>query len=331
MPIVPHNYNYFSAFALLLKPELIGSPDVDGSWDMGVEEVCAYLDALVSFLAEEPDVKRGAFPTPMVIQILGGDPFLRLDDLDRVLDIAKLNHFQGEVSTTGLWVESSSQVISTLDRLDGKLHAIFVDTSRLLLDRIGLQRLELLIVEARRRRFGVQIRCGVASDAPFPMELLGLDVMNSDTSIIQVVPMTHSLDAQDAFLLESPPLRRRCAESFAFFVTPGGEVYPCSRGAGLSALRLGSLKTESVSEILAHVRPRATLRHLRENGPYSLYEAMRRGDHADRLSHGYVDACHFHRHVLGDPELSQIAEDAAIYTNPSPSTKRQTSLPILKG
>jgi len=309
--IVPHTYQYFNAFSLLLRPETIGNPAVDSRWEMGWVEACEHLAAFYEFHADKSTANFKAFPTPPVIQVLGGDPFLSIDDLVHVLDTVERNRFLVEVSTTGLWVESASQVSETFDRLDGKVHAIFVDTSRQLLDRIGLHRMELLLVEARKRRLGVKIRCGVAADTPFPNDLMALDVMNADTSITQVVPMPHSHGTGGQWILEAPPLRRRCAEFFAFFVAAGGDVYPCSHGAGLSALRLGSLSKESILAIVERAIALTGLKELRDNGPHSLYQAIRHSGHGDRLLPGFVDACHFHRHVLSDPALNQIIHNNA--------------------
>jgi len=330
MPVVPHTYNYFGAFALLLRPESIGSLTIDGGWEMDVGEASGYLNALIHFNAEEKGVKRAAFPKPMVLQILGGDPFLRFHDLEHLLNVVPPNQFLVEVCTAGLWLKDSRDIGETLDRLQAKVYVLVLDTSRALLDHIGIQRVEELITEARKRRIGLYIRCGVSAEAPFPLDLLALEVMNSDTSIIQAVPMTESLNSATPLLSETPPLRRRCAESFVFLVTPGGDIYPCARGAGLSALRLGSLKTESISEILDRVRPDKPLRHLRQNGPFALYQAMQQSEHADRLWPGYLDACQFHRQALSDPELSLMAQQEEIYVNPSPTTRRMP-LPVLKG
>ncbi|HKP46175.1 MAG TPA: hypothetical protein VJT50_06205, partial [Pyrinomonadaceae bacterium] len=275
MPVVPHNFNYFGAFALLLKPESIGSVSIDECWDTELEEASEYLHALLHFLEDDRTVNRAAFPSPMVVQVLGGDPFLRSDDLFSLLSILPANQFLVEVCTAGLWLKETVDIAAMLDRFQGKFQVLVLDTSSALLETIGVERVEQLIIEGRKRRLGIHVRCGVSSDAPFPMQLLALEAMNDDTSITLAVPLTESLKAGTAVLSETPPLRRRCAESFVFLVTPGGDVYPCSRGAGLPDLRIGCLKTESISEILQRVRPSVSLRHLRDYGPFALYDAAR--------------------------------------------------------
>jgi hypothetical protein len=314
MPMVPHNYNYFGAFTLLLNEEAVGYAQAAEPWAMPAVEAARYLGQLAEFVSEETGVMREAFSTPLVLQLLGGDPFSDIDSLIGLLEIGRANRWQCEVATTAYWATSRNVVSNTLDRLDGRISAIFIDTSQRLLDSIGLERVDHLISESRKRHLGVQIRCGVDDGSGLPMGLFGLDVMSSDTSLSQVIPMGDPANSALSYLSPAPPLKRRCAEGFAFTVIAGGDVYPCSRGAGMQGLRIGSLQNQSVADILAHVRPNQVLRHLRDQGPRSLYDTIRQGVHAGLLAPGYVDGCHFHRHVLGQPALDEIVRDPASYT-----------------
>lgn len=86
-------------------------------------------------------------------------------------------------------------------------------------------------------------------------------------------------------------------------------MYPCVRGIGLPALRLGSLRQESPLTIMQRTLANKALRRLRDEGPYYLFEAVKKSQAGNLLYPGYVDACHFHHHVLTTPELTEIASN----------------------
>lgn len=137
-----------------------------------------------------------------------------MDELQQVLACALRNHMVGEVFTTGTWVESQAGVREVLARLTGTICALQICTSRELLDRVGSDRIKLLILEAQRAHLGVSIRCGIGPNSPLPRELLALEPISSDASILQVVPLANltkgpqCLGRSAGYLMEAPSLRR---------------------------------------------------------------------------------------------------------------------------
>jgi radical SAM protein with 4Fe4S-binding SPASM domain len=311
MPLCGAPRTYFGAVGLSLGNR--NSP----VWQIPSEKACDYLDRIGEFQRSSSARELAGLTNPTGLFIAGTEPFSQVDDLDRLLDCAVQNHMMVEVVTTVCWVDSESSVDAVLDRLGKKLHLLTVFTSRSDIDRYEIERLERLLLAARRANISTSVRCGVGPDEPFPKELLALEVLNSDTSVVRIEPLGNfSAGAQwpKAFLLASPPRHCRCAELMGFVIVPGGDVYPCSGGVGLPQLRLGNLETQGVEEILQHATSRADLRRLRNEGPYFLYEACRESPHSGMLPQGFVSSCQFHRFVLSNGPLAEIAAAAGAPT-----------------
>jgi hypothetical protein len=310
--LLSHVTHYFRAVGLQLCRESPGEQRIPLGWDMEVGEACGYLDQVGNFLRDAEAKELAAIPTPTSVYLFGCEPFFQPDNVEEVLACAQRNQMASEIWTTGAWVENQVGVRKMLARLAGKLYALSICTSRELLDRVGIDRIELLIAEARGIHLGVSIRCAIGPLSPFPRELLALETLNADAGFLHVIPLssltegTRSPDRQPGYLLDEPPLRRRCAGLLDFLIAPGGDVYPCARGIGVPALRLGSLNNESVLDIIRRTLANSALRKLRAEGPYYLYKAVKGSKARNLLYPGYVDCCHFHHHALSDPELAQI-------------------------
>jgi hypothetical protein len=309
-----HVTHFFHSIDLCLNLDIGDREDIPTDWQMGLDEACGYLDQVGAFTFATESSQESALGNPVRLSVIGADPFFRADDLETLLASARRNRMVVQIWTTGAWVENAASVGAMLQRFAGKIDALQIYTTRALLDRIGLDNIDLLITEARRAEVGVSLRCAIGPDAPLAREILGLETFNADTGFLQVVPLsrltegTTPPDPATSFLLEEPPLGRRCADLYAFFIVPGGDVYPCARGVGVPALRLGSLQHESVATLLHTACADHDLGKLRLEGPYHLYRAVKASDAAHRLYAGYLDGCHFHRHVLLDAELAAVVE-----------------------
>jgi hypothetical protein len=317
MTILPHATRIFDAVGLYLCPDSPQDRAIDADWQMGVDEACGYLDRLGAFLRSDEAEQLAVLPSPTVVRLMGGEPFYRPDDLERVVKSAVQSGMASEIWTTAAWVEDRAGVRDMVRRFQGTVHAIQVTTNRRLIGQTGVERIEMLMEEVRRAEMGFVIRCSVGPGAPLPRELLAFEAFNSDSAFMQVVPLPEITDGSrppdpdgGRLLLSPPPTRRRCASLFAFFVMPGGDAYPCDRGVGMAALRLGSLKDESVSAIMRRTVANAALRKLHDCGPQFLYQAVQAAPEARLLYRGYVDACHFHHHLLSDSQLSSVVAAA---------------------
>jgi|RhiMetdeSRZDD1v2_1073273.scaffolds.fasta_scaffold89259_4 hypothetical protein len=331
MPLLPQTSAYFDGVRLYLRRDADQEQGFAADWEMGLEEACRYLDQLGEYFRSHQGKKPARFPSPVSLGVCGGEPFLRPNDLDRLLTCSQRNQLIAEVWTTAAWVETEESVFKMLHGFVGRIHAILIYTTRQIIDLIGLESIELLVAAARKLGLGFSIHCAIGPDTPFPRDLLTLESINCDTSILQVVPLssltdgTRPPDPCGSFLLEEPPLRRRCAELFSFLIAPGGDVYPCSRGLGLQALRLGSLRSETVEVIIQRTIENRALAKLRADGPYYLYRALKASKDGGLLYPGYVDSCHFHHHALTDPRLAE----AVFHTEQTIGPELETAGPKL--
>jgi len=308
MPLFGGHRSYFGAVGLFLGN---GST---ASWQIPVEKACEYLDRMGEFQASSAATELACLPIPTGLYVSGAEPFAQIDDLERLLDCALRNRMLAELVTTVSWVDSQGTANSVIERFAKKVHLLTVVTSQADSERYGLARLEHLLGALREFDINTSIRCSIGPGEPFPREVLALEVVNCDTSVIRVEPRAGaSADGAEwpaGYLLPAPPRYARCAELMGFVIVPGGDVYPCSSGIGFSQLRLGNIEAEPIESVVRRTMADAALRKLHDKGPYYLYELCSESADSARLAAGDVSACQFHRHVLADPKLVAVAASA---------------------
>lgn len=281
---------------------------------MGVDEALTYVSSIGSVVLDGVS-ETAMLPRPCLLSLLGGEPIVHPEALERLVAEAACYDMAIEVWTTGSWVGDYDETLTTLLHLKKGIQGLRIHLSARILEDVGLPRLERLLVAAEAARLPVWIRCATGPRMPFPREILALESLNSQTSFIHTFPTNEPDDelgsAAAEFLLPTPS-RMRCAAKFAFFVTPGGDAFPCLGGLGLDALRVGNLKLQPAAEIIAAIRDRTDLCALHRAGPGSLFDRLAASQVASSLRHGYLDPCDFHRHALSTPELaSQLGSTTA--------------------
>lgn len=308
-----HPTHWFHSLDLCLRFDIADRDAIPVDWEMDVSRACRYLDDVAAFVHQSAARDTAALATPVRVSLLGADAFFQPAALDRIVGAAHAHAMVVEVWTTAAWAVDADTVHTQLARFAKGADALQIYTTRTLLDQIGLDRIDWVVAEARRAQLGVSLRYAIAPDAPLAREIAALETFNADTGFLHVTPLARViegaavLDPATPFLLTQPPAGRRCADLFALFVAPDGAVYPCARGVGARALRLGSLETQSVGDIVRAALAREDLERLRHDGPLPFYRAAQASSAAHRLSRGYVDSCHFHTHLLSDAELAAVA------------------------
>ena len=294
MPLNGARTTFFGSVALILGPR------TSRKWQMSAARACHYLDGIGEYLRED---HTSTLPNPTGLYISGAEPFSQLEDLEALLGCAARNKMASEVVTTVFWAESLTAAVEVLKRLRPHLHLLTIFINRADLTRFGVVFLENALLAARQLNLSFQIHVGLEPGQPFPREILGLEVVNCDTSVIRVEPTRGAVRQQgiewpSEYLLTAPPRYARCAELMGFVVVPGGDVYPCAGGVGIKQLCLGNLETDTVATIAQKATARAELRQLRNQGPFFLYEESQRSPALTSPSPGYLSSCDFHRQWL---------------------------------
>ena len=313
MPLTGIRPAFFGAVGLYL------STASQRNWTMTADEALGYVEAI----GQHSDAHRGSvdagLPTPPGLYVAGAEPMAQLPDLERILDCAKLHRMPVELVTSAYWVDSLEIAEAVLDRLRTRVHLLTITTRRSDVDSYGLAAIDLLLQAIRRFDISIQILVTVGPEEPFPKELLALEVVNSDSTVIRIEPMYPNDRSQlspqsgawpEGFLMESPPRHARCAELLGFVITPGGDVYPCSNGIGFPELLLGNMTTHTIVEMLDKALAGPQLNKLREEGPYFLFDDFRRSLPLEVLPAGYVSSCDFHRQVMARNQQSASRVDS---------------------
>jgi hypothetical protein len=242
----------------------------------------------------------GCFPSALELRIVGAEPFARIEDLEKILRCGAANSLVGHIWTTGAWVTSAESAHAVLDRLSGTLHAITVRIDADELDELGLARCETLLGALREKRLGAVIECCVRPGSRLPLELLGSESVNNNSSFIRIVPVPGQAEAQangSDYFLAAPQPYDRCAERLSLAVLPDGDVYPCLRGIGIDAMKLGALSEQSAAEILHRAQNSQPLARLRSEGPAHLFKLAQAASEWTAETN-FVDSCELHVRLL---------------------------------
>jgi len=300
--IVPHSTSVFNAVTLCLRRDGVISHLPQTDWQTSADRACDHLTKVGEFLrGDRPD---GVFPSPLELRIVGAEPFANVGALREILLCAQANKMIGHVWTTGRWATDEASTQAVLDRLTGLIHAVTLHTGAPAIDEIGIAPLERLIRVLRGNKLGTVIECAVGPNSRLPLELFALDIVNSTSSFIRIVPAAPDADAgtgpqqgDDDFFLPAPQQFDRCAERFSFTVLPNGDVYPCLKGIGFEAMMLGSLSRQSMTEIVDTAQQNTALARLRNEGPAHLFELARAAAPGiDDLR--FADSCQLHTGLL---------------------------------
>lgn len=296
MPLTGMLPAFFGSVGLYLRTQSDGV--------MTADEASGYIDQVGTYARSEGGSSGAGLPSPTGLYIAGARPLSRPADLELMLDRAAKYGMPVEVVTRTYRVDSADAAERALRRLSSRLHLLTVTTSRSDLDSYGIASFEQLLEAVRRIDLSVQVLVTVGPDEPFPMELLSLEVLNCDSSVLRISG-TGVSDADgasplawpDGHLLAAPPRYARCAELLGLAIVAGGDVYPCAASIGFAALRLGNVNVQNIGEIVRRALADPALIRLRNEGPHHLFEQFR-----TRLpvaaSSGYASSCDFHRQFM---------------------------------
>jgi hypothetical protein len=296
--VVPHSTSLFNAITLCLRRDGVISHRPEYGWEVKAEKACEFIENVGGFLRSH--AIAGCFPNALELRIVGAEPFAHIEDLEEILRCGAANNLVGHIWTTGAWATSAESVHASLDRLSRTMHAITLRIDADDLDELGLARCETLLGALREKRLGAVIECCVRPDSRLPLELLGSESVNNNSSFIRIVPAPKQAETPanvGDYFLPAPQPYDRCAERLSLVVLPDGDVYPCLRSIGIDAMKLGSLSGQSAGEILHRARNSQPLARLRGEGPAHLFELAQAAGEWNAETN-FVDSCELHIRLL---------------------------------
>jgi hypothetical protein len=156
MPVIPHTFDFFSSAALLLRRDANAPLPSDDTWEMPLTEALHHVECIGEVVMS--DDGRGLLPRPCPLSLLGGEPLAHVSALEALLDRAIASGMGAEVWTTPAWVESYDHVVQLLTPLKPKLNGLLVHTNARMLDRVGIDRMEMLLAGAHAAYVPVSMR-----------------------------------------------------------------------------------------------------------------------------------------------------------------------------
>ena len=303
--VLPHSTSLFNAITLCLRRDGVISHRPEYCWEADPDTACDFIGQIGGFVRDA--ATAGFFPDAIELRIVGAEPFARVDALEKILRCGANNKLLGHVWTTGAWVTNTESVRAVLDRLSGTMHAITLHVGADSLEELGPAPFNTLLHAIRESRLGLVIECCVRPGSQLPLALLGSEIVNNNSTFIRIVPPTEptgkAATDSEYFLTAAQPYDR-CAERFSLTLLPNGDVYPCLRGIGIEAMKLGSLSQQSAGHILRQARESALLARLRTEGPAHLFElAQAAGEWT--ADAGFVDSCELHTNLLIKTSLAR--------------------------
>jgi hypothetical protein len=303
--VLPHSTSLFNAITLCLRRDGVTSHRPEYSWEVEADAACDFIGQIGTFVRGA--ATAGLFPDVPELRIVGAEPFARVDTLEKILRCGANNKLLGHVWTTGAWVSNTESVRAVLDRLSGTMHAVTLHVGADSVEELGLAPFDTLLHAIRESRLGLVIECCVRQGSRLPLELLGSEIVNNNSTFIRIVPPTEptseAANHSEYFLAAAQPYDR-CAERFSLTLLPNGDVYPCLRGIGIEAMKLGSLSQQNAGDVLQRARESTSLARLRTEGPAHLFDlAQAAGEWC--ADAGFVDSCQLHANLLTKTSLAR--------------------------
>lgn len=305
---------YFTSVGLFIEDPRSRLPGSEIRYeDMPVEEAEHHLAAIGDYLLSRDGADSPLLPRPTSLQFFLHESFTDIERLSRLLRAAYDHTFVPEVTTTAEWATCDELALRTLEPMRGLINPLTILVATKPDEEPKFDRIEILLNAARNLGIQVTINCGVGPGYSFHKRLFGMEAVNARCVIVRsLLRVSESASQEDKEQFQRPgiPKRRRCLELMGFLVARGGDVYPCARLIGHQSYCMGNLYHDSVERIHENLAADAHIRALRDNGPYSLYEACSSSPGQALLRDRYYDACDFHLHALTEERLSAATMSA---------------------
>ncbi len=269
-------------------------------------------DAL-SYVEQAADI-----PSISKVAISGGEPFIYYKEMLQIVEVARRHKLHSSCVTNGYWATSKDVALRKLSELQrAGLFFINVSADTYHLQYVPIKNVKHILAAADELGIDRSIGCVVTKSSQRLhqiLELLGDAAFYATLIEVPCLPVGRAAEkiSSSDFFTEAGIPASPCDTLNDLSIDPDGNAYPCCSQAGMTPpLRLGSAKEEPLVVLARHFRGSMVCRLLAQHGPNWFVEPIKKAGLGHKLNPNYVGVCHLCHHVLSDPEMTAIAQEAA--------------------
>ena len=257
------------------------------------------------------------------ISFTGGEPFLNLPRLEKVIKEAKRLGYAVSVMTCGFWAGTPKRTHRILQRLqDLGLDMMGVSLDRFHLEFVGEDRCVNICQACASLNLPVSVRVLIPPEDHYGQHVR--EMLRDTKALIYVNHFVRCGRARSLpvhfFRTSKKPFAHVCETIKAVNVSPGGNVYACCGPMQdmhpTNPLVLGNALTDKLSDILRKGLSNPFMKVINTRGPVGLFQDLQEQGYANLVKNRrfYTDACQLCLDICNSAPLVRILE--TIYADP---------------
>ncbi len=251
------------------------------------------------------------------IGISGGEPFLFLKELMRIIRYAADQGFSVSVTSNGYWATSEEKAHTLLkDLYNCGLRSLNISVSSFHLKHTTPLKLRYAVNAAINLGIVTRVNCVCTEtfgidDARELFEGVGHSVEFVKIPLIPIGRAATSVSPDELSLRFNVPIGS-CAQHFTkLAIAVNGDVFPCcSPGGFTEPLRVGNIKAEAIDDIINHMNDNLLTQILSTVGPAFFVPFIKRKYGENALGQHFVDQCHLCHTIMSDKTMHDIIYEA---------------------
>lgn len=252
------------------------------------------------------------------VGISGGEPFLLIPLVRRLVQLAGSRGLSSSITTNGFWAKAPARARATLADLRGcGLRSVCISTSPFHQEFLDLDDLKAAARIALEVGLSVTVNFVSTTSAPIGefREALGELAGRVEVVHMPFIPAGRGATevGPDELDRRSPAPSGNCRRHFEkLAIDPDGDVYPCCSPGGFTGpLRLGNVRDAPLGAILADARGSRLLAILEAVGPRFFLPFLRAAAIGPPLPERFGDQCHLCNVILSEPTYLPVILGAA--------------------
>lgn len=276
---------------------------------MELDDALAYID------------QAREIPTVKLISITGGEPFLFLELLKKIISFAANRGLGTECVTNSFWAKTELSAINVLkDLRSAGLNVIDISVDDFHQSQIPFERIRHCFNAAKRIGLNIFIMCTVSRFSKLRLKNVvkllnddGIYILNGET-LPKILPAKLAVESgflpvgrgsripENELMIGSGSLDGPCKFILNdIAITPSGTVLPCCSAAGLvNRMEIGNTHRKRLGTIIREAYGRSIIKMLIEKGPKALQESIDAKPHKN-----YVNKCHLCYEILTELSLKK--------------------------